>query len=882
MVVICDKPYDAETLIEYDGKQLSDFQKWALKAITEGDNVLITAHTGSGKTLPTEYAIQHFTAQHKKVIYASPIKALSNQKLYDLRRKFPSISFGILTGDCKDNPEADVLIMTTEILRNTLLNKIINGQAQASAASASSTAQASAASASSTAQASAASASSTASASSMAAAQASTGPTQLPLLFEMNFETELAAVVFDEVHYINDAERGSVWEQAILLLPPQVQLIMLSATIDRPEDFAGWIETEKRQQAEKALVKVKQMYLAPTYTRVVPLTHYMWLSVHEGSIKKAAKTPYEKKLEDMRKTPIVIATSDGSFREDNYYKVKDIKDYLFKHNVYTKRQFVLEDLLKHLKREEMLPAICFVFSRKHVEQAAHEISFSLYEDDSILPTQVEKECRHILQAKLPNYQEYLNLPEYLNIVKLLEKGVAIHHAGIIPVLREMVELLFEKGFIRLLIATETFAVGLNMPTKTVIFAGLTKFNGSGMRLLFPHEYTQMAGRAGRRGLDTIGHVFHCVNLFEMPTATDYRHMLTGPPQSLVSKFKLSFTMALSMLAAGKDMEAFMSQSLLSTDLRRELQGYAVAEAKSMEIVQTKQAQIKLCRTPQTALENYKYIVDRLPGLANSARKKARIDLNTLEAEHNFILKDLVKLEEVYAALSHQSKVGKEKENTAQYIVNTLDALQKILLEYGFSYFTGFSAGNDLSGHIEVSPSGRIAAQLQEVHPLAMADLYRQTVQFAELDATYLAGLFSCFYPVSVSDEFRAHYPNAPGKLRETILLMSKLLDKYYKAEQDAYLITGSNYDICYDLLPYVLLWCESKDEGTCKEIIQQVKTETGLFIGEFVKALLKVNAVAMEFERVCEATGNMLLLEKIRKIPQMTLKYIATSQSLYL
>jgi len=861
MVVICDKPYDADTLIEYDGKQLSDFQKWALKAITEGDNVLITAHTGSGKTLPAEYAIQYFTAQQKKVIYASPIKALSNQKLYDLRRKFPTISFGILTGDCKDNPEADVLIMTTEILRNTLLNKIINGQAQASAGvQAIDTAGASA---------------------------SASGPAQLPLLFEMNFETELAAVVFDEVHYINDAERGSVWEQAILLLPPQVQLIMLSATIDRPEDFAGWIETEKRQQAEKAFIQVKQMYLAPTYTRVVPLTHYMWLSVHEGSIKKAAKTPYEKKLEDMRKTPIIIASSEGSFREDNYYKVKDIKDYLFKHNVYTKRQFVLEDLLKHLKREGMLPAICFVFSRKHVEQAAHEISFSLYEEDSMLPTQVEKECRHILQAKLPNYQEYLNLPEYLNIVKLLEKGIAIHHAGIIPVLREMVELLFEKGYIRLLIATETFAVGLNMPTKTVIFAGLTKFNGSGMRLLFPHEYTQMAGRAGRRGLDTIGHVFHCVNLFEMPTATDYRHMLTGPPQSLVSKFKLSFTMALSMLEAGKDMAAFMGQSLLSTDLRRELQGYAVEEAKTMEIVKTKQAQIELCRTPQSALESYKAIADRLPGLANSARKKARIDLNTLEAEHNFILKDLVKLEEVYAALSQQSKVGKEKENTAQYIENTLDALQKILLDNGFCGFAGFSAGNDLNGFsttttIEVSPSGRIAAQLQEVHPLAMADLYLQTLQFADLEASYLAGLFSCFYPVSVNDEVRAHYPNAPGKLRETILLMGKLLDKYYKAEQDAYLITGSNYDICYDLLPYVLFWCESNDEETCKKIIQQVKTETGLFIGEFVKALLKVNAVAMEFERVCEATGNMLLLEKIRKIPQMTLKYIATSQSLYL
>ena len=131
MVIVCDKPYTAveteyiEFYNQFKGLNLSNFQKWAIKAIADGDNVLVTAHTGSGKTLPAEFAIQHFTKQKKKVIYASPIKALSNQKLYDMRRKFPNISFGILTGDCKDNPEADVLIMTTEILRNTLFNKKI-------------------------------------------------------------------------------------------------------------------------------------------------------------------------------------------------------------------------------------------------------------------------------------------------------------------------------------------------------------------------------------------------------------------------------------------------------------------------------------------------------------------------------------------------------------------------------------------------------------------------------------------------------------------------------------------------------------------------------------------------------------------------------------
>ena len=224
MVVICDMPFPVndDTVQEniYDGKQLSDFQKWAIKAIKEGDHVLITAHTGSGKTLPAEFAIEYFTNKKKgKVIYASPIKALSNQKLYDFRRKFPGISFGILTGDCKDNPDADVLIMTTEILRNSLLGASPHTPL--------------------------------ADASHVLRMGVEGG---YPLADASNVVITGVeggyplAVIFDEVHYINDAERGSVWEQAILLLPPQVQLIMLSATIDRAEDFAGWIETEKNKQ----------------------------------------------------------------------------------------------------------------------------------------------------------------------------------------------------------------------------------------------------------------------------------------------------------------------------------------------------------------------------------------------------------------------------------------------------------------------------------------------------------------------------------------------------------------------------------------------------------------------------------------------------------
>jgi len=273
MVVICTKPFDTSSednkykthFDSFAPIELSSFQKWAIKAIVDNDNVLVTAHTGSGKTLPAEFAIQYFTQRKKKVIYASPIKALSNQKLYDFRRKFPSISFGILTGDCKDNPDADVLIMTTEILRNTLFRTIplVVGEQGASPPAnlivneiSSNNPQG---------------------ATPPAPRPQAELPAKLPaeLPFTMDFEHDLGAVIFDEVHYINDVERGSVWEQSILLLPPQVQLIMLSATIDKPEGFAGWIEAEKRKQAVERGVPIKQMYLAPTYERAVPLTHYM-------------------------------------------------------------------------------------------------------------------------------------------------------------------------------------------------------------------------------------------------------------------------------------------------------------------------------------------------------------------------------------------------------------------------------------------------------------------------------------------------------------------------------------------------------------------------------------------------------------------------------
>ena len=257
MVRICKNAYDNK---DYDCHfeefpfDLSDFQKYAIEAIVSKNDILITAHTGSGKTLPAEFAIRHLVGLGKKVIYTAPIKALSNQKFYEMSEKFPDISFGILTGDIKFNPEADVLIMTTEILRNTLLFKKTSNDERSSSL----------------------------------------------VQFDMDIDNDLGAVIFDEVHYINDPSRGKVWEETIMLLPPHIQLIMLSATIDNPEKFASWVENKKNN--------TKTMYLAPTNHRVVPLVHYSYMCISdsiETLLRNKHKSLYSEIKNYINKTIIV-------------------------------------------------------------------------------------------------------------------------------------------------------------------------------------------------------------------------------------------------------------------------------------------------------------------------------------------------------------------------------------------------------------------------------------------------------------------------------------------------------------------------------------------------------------------------------------------------
>ena len=820
MVVICSETYDNTTgvispYLDLFPYELSDWQKWSLHAIITGNHTLVTAPTGSGKTLPAEFTIQYFKKQNKKVIYTSPIKALSNQKFYDFTNKYPDISFGLLTGDIKTNPDADVLIMTTEILRNNLY-------------------------------------------------QAKTGENKSGLDFEINIEEDVGAIVFDEVHYINDVDRGTVWEECFMLIPPCVQLVMLSATIDTPSRFASWIQS---------IHSNKEVYLSTTTVRAVPLKHHYWFSCNAGALKLIKDKDYRQELERFIDTPHAITNDSKVFDELLFNRMKKHITYLQKNNMFVKRQHALNRVTDYLKKNTLLPAIYFVYSRVNAEKYAEEINFSLLDeyDDAHIPSIIHKECQKVLM-KLPNYREYMNLPEYTNMVKLLEKGIAVHHSGILPVLREMIEMMFDKGYIKLLIATETFAVGLNMPTKTVVFTSLTKFDGTTSRYLESHEYTQQAGRAGRRGYDTKGVVIHLNNMFTLPSATEYRHILDGKPQKLTSKFKISFNMILNMQYMKMDkVDVFAKKSIMNSDIDREIKGIHDELVVIDNEVIEKETKLSNLRTPEDVIRSLIDLESKLPSLNNKHRKKCERDISSIKESNKFIAQDRKTIDDLNRLTSKRISVQQQLMSTETFITGSSDKVVHILKKNEFMDDDG-----------EITMRGKIASQIKELHSLAFVDVLDKFQYFKEYTYQEIVGILSCFTNVNVKDDYKSFTVDTDNMLvKSAITFLNNRLEHYYDQEVEQQISTGSEYTIHYDLIEYMMSWCESSNEPESKLVIQKLQADKSVFLGEFIKAILKVNNIVTELEKIANFVENIELLSKLNEIKNNTLKFVATTQSLY-
>jgi len=832
MVKICSLVYPSEneeSFKEYYKKfkyELHDFQKWSIDGLVNGHHILVTAPTGTGKSMPAEFAIDFFHSKGKKSIYCSPIKSLSNQKFYDFTQKYPHISIGLITGDIKTNSTADVLIMTTEIL----LNKLYQLKSKSLKVNSSTS-------------------------------------------FEMDIENELGCVIFDEIHMINDKDRGHVWENCIMMLPEHIQMIGLSATLDHPEKFAEWLET----RGTKENISEKIVYLAKKLDRPVPLTHYSFITANTGIFKSIKDKSVHDEIRKIIDKPFVIQSAKGEFNENHYISMTKMLNLFEKNEVRVKRQHVLNQVSKYLVEQEMLPALCYVFSRKQLEKCANEITVPLLEFDSKVPYTIRRECEQIIR-KLPNYQEYLHLPEYVSLVSLLEKGIGIHHAGMMSILREIVEILFARGMIKMLFCTTSVAIGLNLPVKTAIFTDIYKHDGDCLSILQGHEYTQAAGRAGRLGLDSVGHVIHLNNLFRGIESTSYKIMLKGKPQTLISKFKISFNLLLNLIDIGdNNFINFAKKSMIKGDIDNQ-SNEIQKNIENMEIEYNKiEESIKHLRTPIEVIKEYIDCIERRPNTVNKKRKEIDRQIQNILDNYKFIETEKVTLIKYNEKQRNLYNLQKEHYDIKKYIDNNVLIIVDLLER---DDFLSKVTESEEPKYI-LTQKGHIAIHLREVHCLVFAELIDKEMIY-DLTSIQLVSIFSCFTNVSVQNELKTILPKSNNTIIQNIVVKIKeMYDEYQQKEFSNNINTGTDYSIHFDLLDYVVEWCDCDSIEECKFLLQTLENEKGIFLGEFVKALLKINNISSEMEKVAEITGNIQFLSKLKEIPIMTLKYVVTNQSLY-
>ena len=713
--------------------ELDPFQIDACHALENGKGVLVAAPTGAGKTIVGEFAVDLVINSGGKCFYTTPIKALSNQKFQELSSKYGESKIGLLTGDTSINSEAQIVIMTTEVLRNMIYSN-------------------------------------------------------------SSTINDLKYVVMDEVHYLADKFRGAVWEEILIHLSDAVQVISLSATVSNAEEFGEWLQTVRGDTE----VIVSEIRPVPLYQHVL----------------------FGNRLLDLFGDNQKLNPELTRLERDTYRQVRGN----WRNKPKGPRPLMRAEIVEKLDREGLLPAITFIFSRNNCDAAVRQC---LAAGIRLTNSEERKEIRAAIAKNMKNLAEDdLVVLGYYEWADALERGIAAHHAGLLPAFKVTVEELFQRGFVKAVFATETLALGINMPARTVVLEKLSKWNGEGHVAISPGEYTQLTGRAGRRGIDIEGNAVILWN--NDLDSTSVGGLASTRTYPLKSSFKPTYNMSINLISQ-------FGSSRARTSLESSLAQFQADKAVvglAKQIRKNEVARDDLYKQVECHLGNfmeYASMRGEIKKLETDGRRSKR-KRHEIEAEIGNIRKRLKQ---------HPSHACPDRENhsrvteRAQRLQREIDGLSERIdsrTNVIAKRFDRIKVILDKFGYIDndaITASGKLLAKIYGETDLLISESIQAGVFSALSPSDLVAVISACIYE-SRNDE-AAKVPR--GDVQTALAQVSKIYAKIHDAESDMNLepMRAPDFGFC---------WASHK--WASGHSLTSILKGSELTVGDFVRAMKQI------------------------------------------
>ena len=726
---------------------LDTFQIAGCHALEDGHSALVAAPTGAGKTIVGEFAAYLAMETGTKCFYTTPIKALSNQKFQDLCEMYGESNIGLLTGDTSFNSEAQIVVMTTEVLRNMIY------------------------------------------------ANSST-------------LKNLKYVVMDEVHYLADKFRGAVWEEILIHLPESVALAALSATVSNAEEFGDWLQTVRGETK----VIVSEIRPVPLYQHVLFGQHLLDLFVDEGKVN-----PEIIRMEKESYRHVRTRYGGGKHKAKSWTENSSVAPSL--------RNLGRAEVIEKLHRQGLLPAITFIFSRAACDSAVRQcITAGL----KLTTTEERSRIREIVSAKTKHLpEEDLVVIGYHEWVESLERGVAAHHAGLLPAFKETIEELFQQGLIKAVFATETLALGINMPAKTVVLEKLSKWNGEGHVAITPGEYTQLTGRAGRRGIDIEGNaVILWSKDIDSAMAAGLASTRTYP---LKSSFKPTYNMTINLISqfGSERARSSLESSFAQFQADKAVVGLSKQLRRNREAIEKLETEVDCHLGDFLAYGAIRYQIRELESSVEFKSKKTRaaieIEIQTLRhAMRHHPCHDCPEREtharftERIDRLRRESKGLSERIDNRTHVIARRFDLIKVMLER-FGYID----------NQHITPAGKLLSKIYGETDFLVAEVIRSGMLEA-LSPAELVSVVSCF-------QFEARKESEPkiprGAVAEVLTQVMEKRRQIHEEELDLRLEPLRDPDFGF---------CWASHRWASGHSLSAILKGTELTVGDFVRSMKQI------------------------------------------